>query len=961
MISITFLFLYSLALVPLTVILGGNPIMILSGLRCETFTFKQEGYCFYILITVLVTLFYSICLYYLMRLCMTFLMCLYRVVQAFISFLSWLKFHWLLRRHKILHLKQLYITLKPDFHNLRKHFIEHLSRTRRPLTSSNKPHALAAAFRSETVRKMIEAVELLCKRPFFYQHSKMSYGVYDGNLDPLVTKDTFARPLKMSPTEHSVIILVDDDYYCDLPKRLAKYPNNIWLLYTVSPKHAGYTGVDYSYSFDSSGRLHMRAEGGSAFKHYLWDFSSDHCTVGDGADESYINTFLIEKVSMPDDHDVVMFFPMSRVNKRLLEYDLFHPKPLKRLAPVIETTSAEHIVLVVGAGLETYVSISEPLLETSCDIPRKVFDQLAAITNCTTTTITKHSLEGAGIPQETSGLAMSYFRSQKNVLRFEAISKFVPTSTVYSYGTPDVWKPTCKVFMTPLVGGRCFIPNSDIYNEWAAINTRLLQFDNKVVIKPYVLTVFNEFLELLSLDVGAKQNTLVPFSTEDVMSRTRTKAQHTKMAMADLCNRAGAATGFVKAEAYPSLKDPRGIINYSSEAKHKMAPFSYALAEVLKKASWYSFVEPEELERKLSSMVTRARETFSSRGVEVRAVEIDAKRFDGHVNELQRSIALMLYIYFFMSQYFHTIYEDYKQDYFCLVHLQEFCFNLIWKRGSGSMVTSIENSFLSAFFQYLSNRIMVNDQQMTPEEAYNNIGLIGGDDVIRCVGYSKEEFAKRMARVGKLVGHEFELTETKFPTFLGRAYGGLLFGDFSSCLVPDRVFVKLHVSADRNADPRQKLAEKAVAILITDQYTPVVSDWARAVQNCSDYRDFDLSKLKYSSDLSQALYLYTQQACRYNFQPDGLKDWMEELWYGWLFNVGFDMERFISDCQRPCTLLERASFGPYCGEEVEDFVEGNLILPGPPERVKPLALQGSIVKSTRNGRNVIRWHPTTRK
>lgn len=593
---------------------------------------------------------------------------------------------------------------------------------------------------------------------------------------------------------------------------------------------------------------------------------------------------------------------------------------LTRFNPIVRGVSQSHVVFKrEDDGI--YYTIGSPGLEMSADLSARVYS------NCVNTVLslkgiaTKETLNSCGVATEATSMAITYFRDYvKQPLDCVKVCK-MPAMTVFTHeiGAENV-NPAVVSFMNPFVGGMTFCPSKDVGTTKQAIIGRILQFaKNKMpTVTSFEKQCMLEFVDHICKETGVEKYSIEPWSFEAVIDHQRTnkKAEAMKEAMEHRPfpydrEKLPPICMFMKAEPYGKVTDGRNIISYPSNEKFWQASVVYAFAAVIKKCRWYSFVEPQELEDRLlkfASLVTQVDGDFR---------EADAKRWDGHFKEKGQQLELMGMLMFF-KVLMHEIVANVALS--CLartcVSVNNVIFFILFVMTSGKFGTSLDNSFMNAFQHYVALRHKpVNKGKQyraySPDEAYAALGPVGGDDALIYVPFDVDE--ERIVQVFANFGHELEIVATKVPTFLGRAYGGLKSLNLTSCAVPERVFTKIHITADKLADPLVKIVEKALSLKITDKHTPIVGRWATKVLSFVEkpYLDIVISKLKQDTDLSNSLYAYLYSDSEYDYQPLGTESWMADYWAYELEKYGFDTPRFYQELEACKNLEDCLKLGPF--------------------------------------------------
>lgn len=135
----------------------------------------------------------------------------------------------------------------------------------------------------------------------------------------------------------------------------------------------------------------------------------------------------------------------------------------------------------------------------------------------------------------------------------------------------------------------------------------------------------------------------------------------------------------------------------------------------------------------------------------------------------------------------------------------------------------MRNTLITACVSYISYRCY----GYTPEEAFEALGIYGGDDGIN-FDIDPTLITKVFAKTGLVLKADVVNMGSPVP-FLGRYFLDPWTCTHSVADVP-RQLRKLHLTASPSTVPRDVvLKRRAEAILITDPETPILSDWAKAV------------------------------------------------------------------------------------------------------------------------------------
>jgi hypothetical protein len=274
---------------------------------------------------------------------------------------------------------------------------------------------------------------------------------------------------------------------------------------------------------------------------------------------------------------------------------------------------------------------------------------------------------------------------------------------------------------------------------------------------------------------------------------------------------------FLKAEAYQDEKDPRIISDMPEDNREESGTFAGPMGEFLKTMPWYAFGKtPSEIAHRVATICSEATEVTTT----------DFSRFDGHFTN---------FLVDFIIELWSALFPDFKMRVRELVR-KTFDTPMIFGSSgyaydpgmsirSGWWWTSHAGSVTNAFVNYACLR----HKGMTPREAYESLGIYGGDDGLTA-GITAEEFnatALRFSLSAKAESFHREHSPLGV-NFLARFYGpDVWFGDPSSiCDVP-RQMSKFHATPKlpSNVTWKDKLHEKTLAALLSDAQTPVFGDF----------------------------------------------------------------------------------------------------------------------------------------
>jgi hypothetical protein len=262
--------------------------------------------------------------------------------------------------------------------------VKNLFRERRPpaVNTSNPTHTHPnrAAWRSTaTVFAQDLASNLGCG-VFVYQGSKT-----DGrnqlryNREHYWVKDTTVTPSMAVPNKFDLRVIVDVDYYMDMPDFLSRNDHPV-LLYTFQPTSAAHDDGDFSFRFDSDNQVHYSVSGAASYVHPVWNYSADVILCSNWWSST---AYLVDRKAANVHHEYVLLVPIARWKgifswlTRFMSSDKFD-----RLRPF----SQGWVTLEKQGRNGRTVSLAKADQFTPVEVSREVLDTL----RCTVANSTQH-------------------------------------------------------------------------------------------------------------------------------------------------------------------------------------------------------------------------------------------------------------------------------------------------------------------------------------------------------------------------------------------------------------------------------------------------------------------------------------------------------------------------------------------------------------------------------------------
>jgi len=686
-----------------------------------------------------------------------------------------------------------------------------------PVCSSSKStnaHPLAAAHRSAATAMIQHLCALIGKSPYYYQQSVTDQRRgRDGHRDWLWAKDVAVDRRDDGLTESSVIAMVDVDFYVDMPKFLLAHPDNIVVLYTITPQAVAGRSLEAAFSFTASNEVEWHLAGSGCYKHPLWDWNVDIIRV-DGWARSVI--YQVEKLDLGEHRSLVALIPQSSWSwpsnyfARTLE-----AQPLRRMT--VNTGKHSRLRIIRSDDVVVSTGLVGALTETT--VTEQVDNAIAVAARVSKTELSIHAVatwisEDArnGLMVDATNLVEYHREAAKNA-RTVGQTVYPAHSAVRGYeanfGNLDS-KPSMVAFATPMIH-ESFSPNNCYHNEAWAVRARVIDLQKTDAPKPLPKDIgyMEDFVKLM-VPVPYIGH---PTDDDEVAERQARPSQQALRAQAS-----GEAYGkrkvssFLKKESGRAPKDPRVISTINVHDKSEYSKFTYSMADhVVTHCTWYAFSRsPADIAQRVADLCKRA--AFY-------VLLTDFSRMDGRVGEMMRQLERMFALRFFAPEHHARIAHLLStQHHIRASTTHGVRYDSLWARLSGSPETALFNTVVNAFIAYAALR----DCGMSSQEAWDALGLYGGDD-----GLTADVDTDKYENAAKRYGQLLEINKVKrgenAVDFLARWYGPYVWhGDPNSCSDIPRALSKFHVtvSMPESLTAEQKFFEKALSLSFTDAQTP---------------------------------------------------------------------------------------------------------------------------------------------
>nr|QYF49997.1 MAG: hypothetical protein 1 [Beijing sediment noda-like virus 9] len=696
----------------------------------------------------------------------------------------------------------------------------------------NHSHPNAARVRCKANMFMQQACMMLGRRSYNYQLSPTQQRLQNAGCRTIYC----AKDLQMAYQDNSllkddIIVMTDVDYYINMANVLQGNPV---LMYTFVPLEVSGTTEDGIYYTHSDDTVETVTNGGSRYRHQLWDYDDDHIVI-DTWKGSYI--YLIEQIRVTDTRRLIYFNPV-----RFVPWVLGWILPGRRLRrrqfnkggvmySRFTKTNDEGVV-------ELWHSMAYAEETPACTIRSDTF-QAAHIRLCSNKTphisdveryFSTHkvdnTLHAATLFFDIYNRCPEVFGVKPNM-----VTPCVIQNDTHSYQsvdglTSEDGKPTMRALWPGYGKGIAFSPVKSYNNDKACLKGRIEDVKNRrYPIPPIYYSYLHELVGLMV--PSSKMGSVTPMSYEQIWDKFDKATQRSKLAQADFSMEGNVTVrSFQKVEAYGKLTAPRNISTLPMSHNATLGQYTIPLmTHIFKECHWYAFGKHP---RHISQLLHE-----KSRGT-VSATASDFTKLDGSIQEYFRDGFDMVA--------FAAVNRDYHAEWLRISKKERnvkcrTAHDIIYYSDatvlSGSSMTSLLGTFVNVVTNYIALRT-----QYGPSEAWARLGLYGGDDGVS-FDVPGAWITKTAAKLGLLCETE-EVAIGNPIKFLGRIYPDIWTTPASTADVKRQVS-KLHLTGSPKIVPDWLvLYRKAQGLRCTDENTPFLTMWCDAVmrivrtQQCED-------------------------------------------------------------------------------------------------------------------------------
>lgn len=671
---------------------------------------------------------------------------------------------------------------------------------------------------------------LLCAQmglsPFFYQMSRSDQKKgYKGSREHYWDKDLTSTFRSDSPSDDACVIMIDVDYYVDMPAFLASNHHPV-MLYTFQPSTVGASRKDYMYS--TRGKIvDYFVMGSGKYSHQVWNYQQDMLT----ATEYYLGiptnrvVYSIARRQVDEDHQFIILIPI-----RIMGYP-FTLLDLEYSSLTRYDFGDENFCVLRNISIQRYdasrnqdyqarsfssFSVSKPGSVLSCNLPENFFLEIQSMSRVLGSKISYTTvnmfLKQNGLAFDGSHFLTEYLRSLP--LSFSTTCEARTYTYVHKNHIQDN-KPGMKQFMDPIFPP--FVPDQSLSNDIQMVKGRVIDVSSSSRLTSEISGYISEFAELLIPVPGIG----IPVDQDYVLKQQNRPQQRKIIADTDCDIGNARVESFMKKEPYVKPSDPRPISQKQGKTKVEYSAFIYSFSDYLKQFPWCACGKtPAEISDLISGICSEV----------TRIVEGDGSRWDGHISIICRVFERVLLTRYFSSQYLDQVINLHRKqfDSFCRTRFGV-SYSSLWARQSGSPETSLFNTLFGKFIDFVARR-----RSGFPKiDAFNAPGAFLGDD-----SFSSDIEVDRLVRAAKDCGQVYEsVVKNRGDTveFLARTYlPSVWVGGKDSVCNLRRSLGSLCMAVDLPDTPQDKLIQKLSSYWLTDRNTPIMSQILKTFRRVCD-------------------------------------------------------------------------------------------------------------------------------
>lgn len=735
--------------------------------------------------------------------------------------------------------------MKRADHSMRVDFQRNLLATVDSIRSGH-PHGEGASFRNGATRGICHAIRQLGFVPFVISGAVRN-DKDDGIRDYYFLAD-FKQEIKHDPlTSRHVIVLIDVDYYLDLPYWLSFGVPIV--MYTFVPETVGGTFPEGFFSIKDS-FVDFHVSGGRNYVHELWDYNHDVMW------SQYSSGWLAKLASA-----LVWCCGLPfGINNTVMDVDQFHVTKNRRIVTLNPIACFPLFVDLGQFGVElghlkisnngyncltvidkdsTYVSVGREGAVSSAELPLAKFEsmeyafEIAKNTNLSDTE--RRAKVVCGLQTE-KAIVLHDFLSNGEPDRRAIIHQPGGLAKHFQTTKPLVLeegKRYARRYAAPPLSEEAVFPVESHNNDTASIEGRVIRPQEEAMERAAKRpqTRFDgyaeEFIEILVprdlVGVG------VPLSVDEVIERQSKPTQRLRSQQRLMdTDETFIVKAFQKREPYSAVNEPRNISQVPTTYTLKYSGFTLAFkSDVLKSQPWYT---PGLTPKQIAQQIMK----FAHGKMSLH--QTDYSRLDGTlVPWIRRNIDIAMYKRWVSLEHYQELSELCERAINPrAVTRTGVKYNPGASRLSGSPDTTDGNTAICAFAAFCCYREMGFDK----EAAYLRIGPKNGDDGVEDGALDVEVFERTV----KFLGLKLKCKTSKLGEEV--EYLSRVFVDpwhtSSSYQDPLRTLLKLHETVDTTSDIKKSGIAKTIGYLTTDGKTPFTGDWCRTYQLNTIEEEFEI-------------------------------------------------------------------------------------------------------------------------
>jgi hypothetical protein len=629
--------------------------------------------------------------------------------------------------------------------------------------------------------------------------------------------------------DRDVIVMIDCDYYVEDIASILKFGAPI-CLFSFNP--IAVAGMDGDSSFRiTDDVITYNVSGGTSWKHQVWDW----CGYGEyvkssfkGFKQRFFRLFGLEKVVIYKIHHarpftdcphrvIIWILPQYTYWSFTFATNDINVRELKRVSYTDKNKPGFNTVTYQD-GQNVQINFGRADCDSSYTMKKVDFDLFMG---CNTATAITSRAKAMGYKDESILAALSQFFNAKEGIATETPRIAGPIKPkVYwpASATEDIPKITARAYGSSILSTPSLIPSLRHFETTSdAINYRVTDVKNTKRPSKNIEYLVKEFVDLLVPDPHVGH----PYELEETVLLLDKPKQAAGIKLiwdtVDLDPKRMIEC-FVKNE--PTSKSAR-IISSFPDFRFLLNFSKYTLKfrnEVLHNESNHHWFMPGHGPQEIAKVL---QEYVGSIGT---PIEGDFENFDGTVSEYIQSHVANAVLHRYFSEEHH---DELKRYTGMLISCpaRSKSFNFKYEAGfgikSGSPTTCDLNTVINAFVNYCA--IKLSYPELTPRDAYNNLGPCFGDDSVSD-GATKNkllEVAKNLGLRMKAIDYDPELG----LCFLGRVFPNI-YETLTSFQDVKRTLKKLHLTTrDPNVSLADATMDRVEGYMVTDKYTPIISDY----------------------------------------------------------------------------------------------------------------------------------------